>query len=329
MPKKRKNNGPSGPKHNKNRRRANLPRAIAPNKLPDGLSDQAIDKVRNGKPLASILAFAGIKSGDELESSYETIVGLLPAARLLASNLVERDRMKAALISTAATLTEKDDMEFALVHQSISRRDASDLNIAVATARRKVEVYEKSGASSITTLALVPWPSEDDTLGFCMELQARSLLFGPGVRAHVDRLQRAKPSSKAAGGPRPFTMKWLDLDEPKTASAAIRALMSIAPDPEAKAAAATLAMKDWKKHQGLRTFVLVQCLSMLPMSKMFLAQGRGREILGAVLSPAEARIKESMRRTVAAIHRDGMAHFWFRELRRLDLGDLNVPLLKL
>ena len=81
--------------------------------------------------------------------------------------------------------------------------------------------------------------------------------------------------------------------------------------------------------QAERALVALMCRSQLPSKKMLMGFGAGKSVMDGALGRLDYLVKEQCKGKPAVVHRDLVPHFWFSELRRLELHHLTVPTIRL
>lgn len=295
-------------------------------------ADPLYDSIRSSATLTKIKSFARTDDVEGLGESYDWLAGCGGMDVLLSGNLVERAGARLAIGAPMRKIVRQPNVEIAVQMDPVQLAPGSAAVLDLGRARAGAKVFKKTGVGSISAINLYGYPDITDPLRFGIAAVAWTVFYGENIRQSIESARartRATPPDSAL--PKP-TFEWLPpgkkaplkeaLDElffPKSYSWAA-----------AESKALELGIEDWKKASFARkrALVLFQAQSMIPMERIFFGYHDGEVVLKPILNAAQLRLK-GRKAQKADIHRDGLVHFWWSELRRLSLGDLSVPLIKL
>lgn len=206
----------------------------------------------------------------------------------------------------------------------------SNADISIPDVRKAAALYKRAGVDAISTVRFRPVPDEDDPNGFRFVVELVTLVFGDRAEGKLSakRLRRRRGSGFAL----PNT-QWTEPHDTEAIRAAVRGLFS--PNytgvPVGNSSTDPAAPPTWsdEAERNRRAYVTMMAMAQLPLKYMLVLNGAGGPILARALAEAQHSLREACKAAPPVIHRDGVAHFFFAELRRLGLEDIAVPLVKL
>lgn len=283
--------------------------------------------------LDRILKFAEVPDGSELYEAYLAVSGLgRPLDDLVASHNAEANKISAALRKALKRKTDDSSWEIGLQVQHFGSTPGSAAVLDIPAARKAAKLHKNAGVDAIAAIRIYPVEGGSDDCNFDIELDILTILFGSNARSAIAR-GNSKSRARASLGLVHSELKWLDPHDDDALKSACNQLMAprLAGLPKSDHSAPLILCESWDTDEarGLRSFVSLMHLSMLPMKKKLIVSGEGKPIVTGAIADAEHRLSKACKGTPPIIHRDGVPHFWFSELRRLGLDDFSVPLVKL
>lgn len=82
-------------------------------------------------------------------------------------------------------------------------------------------------------------------------------------------------------------------------------------------------------NNGDRALMTFMCRAQLPVRKALMHFGAGKPIIAGALAKMDHALKLLCKAAPEILHEDAVSHFLFSELRRLDMEDFSVPIVKL
>jgi hypothetical protein len=280
-----------------------------------------------------ILSYYNISDDPKLLSEYDSLFGYGPPIEdLVASNLPERTNLAATLLKTFTSSTDFRELEIAVQIQRLGITSVFDPQIDISTGRKKVDLHRKTNVGAIAAINFYPVPDTRYPLGVGIVIEAVSILFGQNAQSEIahpnPRRRRWRISS-----PLTTSITWLEPGNDEMLKEAFGRMLtpSLTGNKEAKRDRDLIFSPEWTDEASpeMRAFVSFMALTMLPIKRQLLCSGAGKPLVASAIANAEHRFKIARKRGPSPIHRDGVTHFWFSELRRLGLDDLKVPLIKL
>ena len=282
------------------------------------------------KPIADrLIELVGTVGDPSLTGKYHSIMGIgRPLEDALASYTpLLKESAKVAVANIANSMV-KDGADLHLKVSRVAVRAVSDLDFSVLEARKEIASYGKAGYDGIGAVRFCPVP-DFETGATMMAVDAVTLYTGnpsptaPGRRrrrraAWGDGIEHA-PSDTFHSNDRAMVGKAL-------ASIFYPPLTGLPIADPFKNVDQSFA-KGCKPSE--RALVTLMCRSQLPVKKMLLGFGAGKSVLDGVLGRLDYLVKEQCKGKPSVVHRDLVPHFWFNELRRLDLEHLTVPTIRL
>lgn len=281
------------------------------------------------KPIADrVLQYAHAPEDTELWKRYGALFGTgRPVDVALASHTdLLKQGCDAALRSYLA-LADTEPFEMKLHINRIAIRPFADLDFSVVDARKIAANYGKVGYDGSAAVRFCPIPDPQTGAGM-MALDLVALIHGnpvPIVYSHrrkrpavYDDVQRACVSTFLSSDEKALKFAYAQMFTP---------LLTRLPKPDPFDEESEKFAKGCGPSE--RAFVTQMCRSQLPVKKMLIGIGAGKSVLDGAIGRMDYLIKAACKGTEEVLHRDLVPHFWFDELRRLELDHLSVPKIKL
>jgi len=288
---------------------------------------------KKSSPMQSILEYVGAADDPDALAAYNAIFGIEgPIVDLSIANHVRMSAVRDAVVETMTSHLSQNGQEWGLQVTRLGVVAGSSAEIDVPEVRKQSRIYTQAGVDAITAVVPSPVPLSSDPNGFGIALDSCALVFGPGAESLLQRAElKARPRRKDA--PRRTSICWQGPDEADELKAALTRIFrpSLINGIALEGISEAPVSDEWKRRSACRKrgFVTLMMRSMLPLKKSLSLVGESRSLVVGAIAAAEGAMKKAQRDSKPCVHPDGLPHFWFRELRRLGLDDISVPLVKL
>ncbi|RXZ64252.1 hypothetical protein [Pelagerythrobacter rhizovicinus] len=281
------------------------------------------------KPIAErLLQFVEAADDPPLMDRYDALMGVgRPVDDVLASYRdLFKEGAKVGLASIERSMVKEGaDLKFQV--SRIAIRPFADPDFSIADARKVPAKYGSAGYDGIASVRFCPVP-HPDTGADMIAMDTVVLYSGNPPPSRPVRRRRSPAATDGVDHAASVTFNLNDGAAVKAALASIfyppLAHLPIGDPFEDKDKRFAKGSK-----QAERALVTLMCRSQLPVKKMLIGFGAGKSIVDGVHGRLEYLLKERCKGTPALVHRDLVPHFWFGELRRLELHHLSVPEIKL
>ena len=273
-----------------------------------------------------LLKYAGAGDDQRIRERYDALLGTgRPTDDVLASYThLLKEGAKVAQTSLQNSIAQAGvDLQFQV--SRIAIRPLSNLEFSVVDARKAATEYGKSGYDGFASVRFCPVPHPDSGADM-IAMDVVALFSGnPLPRMPVRRRRRAAATD---GVERSSTVT---LSGKSAAKAALASMFypPLTRLPKADPLEGEDQVFATESKVAERALVTLMCRSQLTVKKMLIGFGAGKSILDGVQGRLEYLRKERCKGSSEVVHRDLVPHFWFGELRRLELHDLSVPAIRL
>jgi hypothetical protein len=279
-------------------------------------------------PIEKVLRFVNPDGDTNTLSRYDSIIGRnFPIDELSASNLSGTARLAEGIANALQRLLTDSPGPVAVRTQRLSVTPGSAAEFDIPAIRKAAMTR---GVNTIAGIRMYPVPEPSDASGLAIAIDMIGLLWGPNVQNLLQRARRTH-NARSFRYAESASVAWLQPnDEAGLRKAVQQIVMPCLSLPLSEERASDdVFPANWKDGRVLRAFIMVQTGSMLAVKRKLIAAGAGKAILTGEIAQAEHRLGEVTKVGPSPIHRDGVVHFWFREMARLGLTGLTVPLIKL
>ena len=290
------------------------------------------ERIKSSALLTKIKMLAKTDQTDGLSESYDGLAGCGGKDVLLGSNLVERTRIREAAGRPMRTVIRQPNIEIAVQMEPVQLSGGSAAMLDIGRAKTSARVFKKTGIASVSGVALYGFPDVRDELRFGILVVVWTVFWGENIRPALEAARaRGRTITLDPSLPK-ATFEWLPPGRKIPLKEALDQLFCSRsfgwPIPDDDEFAAGIAGWTKASFARKRAFTLFQTLSMIAMEWLFFGFNEGEVLMKPIINGAKLRLK-SRKVLPTDVHRDAVAHFWWRELRRLGLSDLTVPLIKL
>lgn len=273
-----------------------------------------------------MLDHLGLETEPVIAERYQAILGKHGSmADVSLGNAELMDRVKRVARKALKQHLAALDHEWAEVVIDVGVAPGSKVEIDLPQARKRCRFLGKAGLDVAALVQVTPVPLETDPLLFGMATKVRAIVFGADARLRLDRALRK------SRGPRP-SVTWYPADDGE-AIARVLADMFTAPLTGGKLGVddAHVLTDAWTSRAARldRGFITLMARSMIPLKKAFVFYGEGKSVMAGAVTTAEVALKKAIKVSKPVIHADGLQHFWFGEVQRLQRWDIAVPLIML
>jgi hypothetical protein len=286
-------------------------------------------EARKTGAMDKILLYANPHNTPDIRARYAALNGTgRPPEDLLAMNTVQAFALAKGVSEGLLRYFAENPGPVGLQIQRIGVASGAAAIIDLPASRAMASA---KGASVIGGIRFYPLPDPSDSSGFKVVVEAVTIHFGPNARADAERMGGRNRTRDAVGCDRAVST-WFDSTDEKAlkdaVSLVIKPLLTLSPAVER--GMELLLPEDWNSKRALRALLMFFAYAMLPTKKKLIALGAGKPIITGELALAEHRLRLACKSGGASVvHRDGVPHFCFSELRRLGLDNLSVPLIEL
>lgn len=298
--------------------------------------------LRNPKPKSArpklsaidqILAGARVDEDPKARAAYQAILGIAGVP----FDLALTDQALMPKISTTARRALQrhlldNGLEWGAQVTRVGVVAGSDVEVDVPSIRKLSSYYSRAGVDAITMLVPSPVPLAWHPCGFGQALDVHAVFFGPNVRTAMQKVE-LKTRSRRTDLPVRDPIQWYAADDDDalkaTMSKMFRPPLTKVVDLAGFDQGQPVEGWDSREARQRRGLFTLMTRSMLPLKKAMTLIGEGRSVMAGAIAAAEVSVRKGRREGEPPVHPDGMPHFWFGELRRLDLNDFAVPLIKL
>lgn len=275
-----------------------------------------------------VLQYVGAADHPDLRNRYSALFGdIRPVDVALASYTdLLKEGAKGALASLSSLMaTEGGELKFQVNRIAVGPSAKPDFS--VGDARKVAAEYGRAGYDGIAEVRFCPVP-DPGTGADMIAMDAVALFTGNPTPTYLGKRRRR---TKAADGVQRSAVRAFSLNDEAAVNAALAAIfhppLTRLPTGDPFEQEGQSFAKGSK--QAERALVTLMCRSQLPVKKMLIGFGAGKSIVDGVHGRIEYLLKEQCKGTPPLVHRDLVPHFWFGELRRLELHHLSVPEIKL
>ncbi len=289
-------------------------------------------KVNNASPtmtaLHKVLQFVGAIDDPAVREPYDSLIGrTCPPEGFLSSNIIESERLGLGLAAAMQRHIFDNPGLVAVKTRHLGTSPGSKPIVDVPAIRKMMNTKDVDTISAIDLYAV---PEPNDPSGFGIAIDVRTVQFGPNVQyGRISRPYNRRcqdfPYAGSVSGDIPEYMDETALRDAFKRLVEPRWTVPIAEEREDSRCYPT----NWNEGRAFRAFVMLQIWSMLPIDKRLFASGTGKPILDAELGFAKDRLSTARKGSANPIHRDGIPHFWFGEVHRLNVMGSSVPQVKL
>jgi hypothetical protein len=284
---------------------------------------QAIKSNTKKAPIAErLMHFAQAQEDAGRVKRYEAVLGHdRPVDVPLASfSALMREGAAIARSNLSASLAP-DDGHLKYQVNRVAICSIEKVAFSVAEARKIATQYGRAGYDGFATVRFSPVP-DPDTGAEMMAVDVVVLFCGTPEPKKISRRRRP-----AVDGVERSVIETIALSDRAAVKAAIAAMfyppLTRTPSGDPLDAEGVKFRKG--SNQLERALVTLMCRSQLPAKKMLVGFGAGKAIVDAAYSRIDYLLKEKCKGMPEFLHRDLVAHFWFDELRSLELHHLSVP----
>lgn len=275
--------------------------------------------------------FARTTEAPEVVAFYDSIFGIgRPLDDLVASNQHLLKAMRPLLLSDFEAYLNAQPSRVGREVTRIAVTRGSNADFPIPDVRKAASIYKRAGVDVISTVRFRPVADDGDPNGFAFAVELYALIFGDSAEGKL--LAKSRRSRRGTGLNR-SRRQWIEPHNTEAIRAAVRGLFSTnyTSPPIEDSFVDLAALPDWSDKNGrnLRAYITMMARAQLPLKYMLVLNGAGGPILARALAEMQHALKESSKDRPPVIHRDGVAHFFFSELRRLGLDDISVPLVRL
>lgn len=264
----------------------------------------------------------------EIAVKYEASLGYARPVRLaLASDLVACNVLKDGLSAEVRDRLAKTPTGFGLQVARAGVVSGSAARISLQGILKAKKLYERAGIDGFSGVRLCAVPLEDPThMGIALDL----VTFMIGTES--DRLVYA--STVRSRTPEAFaktSIQWWEPDDLEGLDVALNR-MFCAPFNRLPDCDQTLGEGcdfDPRSESGLRALIVLMCRSQVQLSKMMVGYGSGKAMLSRAFTNVKSAMAERCKAASEILSDEEIIHFWFAELRRLELDDISVPIIRL
>ena len=275
-----------------------------------------------------VIEFVGAVDDPSLKGRYDALMGVgRPVDDLLASYTELLKESAKVARANIANLVAKEGADLKLQVSRVAVRSFHDLDFSVLEARKEIAKYGKAGYDGVGAVRFCSVP--DPETGVAMiAMDAITLYTGSPIPTKPVQRRRRAAYDDGIEHARSVTF---NLSDRATVKAAIASLfyppLTRLPSGDPFDAADHSFAKGSNPTE--RAFVTLMCRSQLPSKKMLIGFGAGKSVMAGVLERIKFLAGQKCKGTPAVVHLDLVPHFWFDELRRLELHHLSVPTIRL
>ena len=273
-------------------------------------------------PIAErLMNFAKADEDSGRAKRYEAVLGRDRPVDVPLASYAELFRRGAAVArSNLATSLAPDEGHLKYQVNRVAICSIENVAFSVAEARKVAAKYGREGYDGFAAVRFSPFP-DPDTGAEMMAVDVVVLFCGTPERKKTSRRRRP-----AVDGVKRSVVKTIAFKDRAAVKAAIAAMFY--PPLTRTPSGDPLDVDGVKFRKGSnqleRALVTLMCRSQLPAKKMLVGFGAGKAIVDAAYSWIDYLLKEKNKGMPEFLHRDLVAHFWFDELRRLELHHLSV-----
>lgn len=278
-----------------------------------------------------IVARAEATNDPQLSAQYDAIFGRgRPIDDLMATNLELLSRMRPSVL--AALRAHLNNHEVPVFRQvtRLGSTPGSNAEISVPAIRKAARLYEQAKIDVIAAVHFIPEPNAADPHGVGFRLELRVLFFGEAADSKVYAKERSSRSRKKF---KRSPVQKIDAGDRTALSEALKQIITpgYTGVPIEDLFLNFEVGSSWADDadRGLRALFTMMARAQLPLKSMLVLHGAGKSVFAHAITEAKRQLDAACKAGPFVIHRDGLVHFFFAELRRLGLHDVSVPLVML
>ncbi len=280
--------------------------------------------------MKGIFTFARADELPAITQKYEAILGSSrPVDSMVCSNQPLLNGMRKQVSVAFMKHLEAHPRPVGLQVIQAAVTPGSSAEVSIAAVRKAAALFKAAKVDVIGVVKLVPVPDTVDPSGFAIAARLEVLVFGENAQQKLEAKSR---KTRATPGVRRSAVQWIANDNIKAIKKAVGQIMRPTYNLQIENVFEDLPpTRDWSKpsNRNLRAFVVQMALAQLPVSKMLVLHGVAGPIFAQANAEAKLSLKAACGKSPPVIHSDGIPHFFFSELRRLGLDNINVPLVML
>lgn len=263
----------------------------------------------------------------EVAVKYQTLLGSVrPVARALMCNRPLLKEAEDHIVGEVRKCLAAGSLRFGVQTTRVLVTPGDRANISVADTKKPRSFYDKANLDGIAALRICPVPSVEGCR-FAIAEDVVAVFWGRDAEQKLEhRLRRTKPGSQLEQSP----VQWFESDDLESLRQVVGSML-LPPFNQLPHGDLTSPAGSFHPHatKGDRALITFMCRSQLPVRKALMHFGAGKPIIAGALAKMDHTLKTRCKAAAQVLHEDEVAHFLFEELRRLDMENFSVPVVKL
>lgn len=282
-------------------------------------------------PKDRVYQFAEVSQAPDVAAVYDALFGeSRPIDDLIAANQPMLRVMRSILQSDVKAHLRANPGPVSRQVIRVAVTAGSDASLSIPALRKAAKPFERVNLEFVATARFRAVPFAGDPTGVGLAAELEVLTMGEEVqRKFTARRRRVRTNLDVVGSP----TERIDPEDSEAIDAAINRMFAWdSPDKQIEEFFADEPdPPTWtgSRNRGLRAYLPFMVGAQLPLKSMLIANDAGKIMMSHALGEANRLNGIACKAGPPAIHRDGIPHFLFKELRRLGLDNINVPLVML
>ena len=274
-----------------------------------------------------LITYGGALASPERVERYEALCGAArPVMKAIASDCVAMDELKNAIAADIRKQFAGIPTRIGIHVARLGVFNGAAVDVSLDEVKKGGLLYKNAGVDGISTIRFCSVPQDDPAVtGIAIDLI--TLVWGD----NADRLVFASTHRKR--GPDFFSrapMQWWEPDDPDGLDLALDMMFSPPFDglPFLDPTNGELVRFDAQSDRGLRELLTLMCRSQVQISKMMVGYRSGKGIIKRALIRVDELMVRRCKSVREILTQEEIPHFWFAEVRRLELNHISVPIVK-
>ena len=274
-----------------------------------------------------LITYGGALALPERAERYETLCGAArPVTKAIASDCVAMDELKNAIAADIRKQFAGIPTRIGIHVARLGVFNGAAVDVSLDEVKKGGLLYKNAGVDGISTIRFCSVPQDDLAVtGIAVDLI--TLVWGDNadrlVFASTHRKRRTDIFSRAP-------MQWWEPDDPDGLDLALDMMFSPPFDglPFLDPTNGELVRFDAQSDPGLRELLTLMCRSQVQLSKMMVGYRSGKGIIKRALIRVDELMVRRCKSVREILTQEEIPHFWFAEVRRLELNHISVPIVK-
>lgn len=285
-------------------------------------------KAPSSKIAAKIIEHVGATDQPEIAAKYEALCGAArPVSKAIASDIMAMNELKNSIATDLRNELSANPRAIGIRVDRLGVLNGATPKISIEEVKKGGKVYSKAKVDGFSAIRFCPAPKADssepgtavDLVTLLIDKEADRLVYASTYRSRARDAFNRSP------------ILWWEPDDPRAIDEALSIMFS-SPFNQLPLKDPTLdgkAQFDGVNGSGHRAFLTLMFRSQLQLGKMMVGYGIGKALIKRALTSVEGFMGKRCKAAPEILNDEEILHFFFAELRRLELDHVSVPIVRL